>query len=96
MEEDKRIKIKCRCGREESFDLRSEDMNWEIVETDEREMGVELTHEALLCYTCETCHDTCTIYLRVWEYPEGVYNDEEIEVEGGELVKSCSVGDLVL
>jgi len=94
--EEKTIEIKCNCGAVDEIDLSQENLVWNIVETDEREMGTEFTHEAEVCHQCSICHEQITIFLRVWEYPDGAYNDEDIEVIGGELVRFCQIGDLVL
>lgn len=47
------IEIKCECGKIITIDLAEEDLSWEIVETDEREMGDECLHEAVLEVECE-------------------------------------------
>ena len=88
------IKIKTSQGTIQPIPLQKENIDWELVETDEREMGIERLYE----YTEE--HDDIdgepiTITLRVWEYPEGVFNDDEIEVDGAELVKSSSLSGLI-
>lgn len=88
------IEIKTSQGTIRTIPLQKENIDWELVETDEREMGLERLYE----YT-EKCDDIdgtpITITLRVWEYPEGVFNDDEIEVDGAELVKSSSLSGLI-
>lgn len=88
------IEIKTSQGTIRTIPLQKENIDWELVETDEREMGLERLYE----YT-EECDDIdgspITITLRVWEYPEGVFNDDEIEVDGAELVKSSSLSGLI-
>lgn len=90
------IIIKCDCDKSITIDLAEQDLDWEIVETDEREMGVERLHEAIFDYECLECKNNITITLHVWEYPEGFSNMEEIEVEGGELENGCNLEDFVL
>ena len=36
-----------------------------------------------------------TFIFHVWEYPEGSLNNEEIEVEGADLVQGCSLFDFI-
>lgn len=89
------IEIKCDCGQIINVDLAKEEIDWGIVETDEREMGIERLHEAVLYIDCDSCKETITITLHIWEYPEGFYNMDEILVDGGELVKECSLDFLL-
>lgn len=98
MEQDNKIiKVKCDCGKIITIDLTEEYLSWEIVETDEREMGDERLNEAVLEVECEECKKTIYITLHVWEYPEGVENMHEIEVDGGTLINGCDdLGSLVL
>ena len=90
------IIIKCDCGKEETIDLADQDLEWEIVETDEREMGVERLHEAIFVHECASCQSSITITLHVWEYPEGFCNMDEIEVDGGGLENGCNLEEFVL
>ena len=91
-----RLIIKCDCGETQSVDLDEYDLNWEIIEADEREMGTESLHEALFEFECKQCNEVISVKLYVWEYPEGIANMEDIQIDGGELVESCEFGDLVL
>lgn len=93
---DKEITIKLFNGIQHIINLDEEDLSWEIVETDEREMGVERLHEAVVEKEFDEQDTPTVIYLRVWEYPEGIVNMQEIEVEGGELVKECDLGQFVI
>lgn len=89
------IKIQCNCGEVLTVDLDEVKPDWEIVETDEREMGVERLYEAMFDMDCNNCDETITITLHVWEYPEGFCNMDEILVDGGELIEGCSL-DVIL
>lgn len=90
------IEVKCDCGKVSTIDLDQENLNWEIVDSDERDMGVERLHEAVFDYDCEGCNEIITITLHVWEYPEGFCNMEEILVDGGELAGDCDLSSLIL
>ena len=63
-----------------NIDLSQEDLNWELEEIDEREMGVERLYEAVLVKDVEDLDEPLEITLRVWEYPEGFANMQEIEL----------------
>ena len=89
------IQIECDCGEIITIDLSEESLDWEVVESDEREMGTESLYEAVLYYDCPKCNGTLTITLHIWEYPEGFFNMQDIEVDGGHLVDECDLGQFL-
>lgn len=88
---DTKITILCPSQHKFSIDLSVYDIEWEIVEADEREMGTEFLHEAELNLDCPSCSESITLYLRIWEYPEGCFYMQELELSEGELLKQCSL-----
>lgn len=78
------------------IDLSQERLNWELEEIDEREMGVERLYEAVLEINVEGLDKPLEITLRVWEYPEGFVNMQEIELSEGDLVEECDLGQFVI
>lgn len=64
------------------------DFNWETVETEEREMGIEILHECTESFECPECGNECIATFHVWEYPLGVYNYDKIETDGCEIEES--------
>lgn len=92
----KQIQVQCDCGEMVTIDLADEKLYWEVVETDEREMGTERLHESDFEVDCKKCDEAISITLHVWEYPEGFDNMDEIIVDGGTLVSGCDLGELVL
>ena len=89
-------KIKLPNGQEEDIDLSLEDLDWDVVETDEREMGVERLYEAFLEKEVEGQDKPFEITLRVWEYPEGFVNEQEIELSEGVVAEKCDLGQFVI
>lgn len=89
------IQIECDCGENITIDLAAETLDWEVVDSDEREMGTESLYEAVLYYDCPKCNNSITITFHVWEYPEGFFNMQDIEVDGGHLVNECDLGQLL-
>jgi hypothetical protein len=79
-----------------NIDLSQEDLNWELEEIDEREMGVERLYEAVLVKDVEDLDEPLEITLRVWEYPEGFANMQEIELSEGNVVEECDLGQFVI
>lgn len=90
------IKIILDDGKKITIDLAKEDLSWEVVETDEREMGVERLHEAEMEKEFEGSQEPLVITFRVWEYPEGFLNMQEIEVSEGKVVEECDLGQFVI
>ena len=90
------IKIVLPEGNTLTIDLSDEALDWEVVETDEREMGVERLYEAVLEKEVEGVDNSLEITLRVWEYPEGFANMQEIEVSEGDVIEECDLGQFVI
>ena len=78
------------------IDLSQENLDWELEEVDEREMGVERVYEAVLEKEVEGLDEPLEITLRVWEYPEGFANMQEIELSKGDVVEDCDLGQFVI
>ena len=77
MNNENKIIIKCSSGHEIKKEISKDELDWEIVEADEREMGTEFLHEAELPIECEQCDEEFTVTLRIWEYPEGILNMQD-------------------
>ena len=78
-----------------TIDLAEQSIDWDVVEADEREMGTESLYEAILYSDCTKCNNSIMITLHVWEYPEGFANMQDIEVDGGNLVNECDLGQFL-
>lgn len=91
-----KIKIILPSGIEYEIDLSEEELDWELEEIDEREMGVERLYEATLEKEVDGLDEPIEITLRVWEYPEGMVNMQEIEPSIGEVVAECDLGQFVI
>lgn len=94
MNDENKIIIKCTSGHEIEKEISKSELYWEIVEADEREMGTEFLHEAELSIVCEQCDEELTVTLRIWEYPEGILNMQDITVNEGEVVEECDLTEL--
>ena len=89
------LEIKCEaCNSIFEIDLEDYDLSWEVVESEERGMGTELHHQAVLDIECPDCEAPITLTLNVWEYPMGIFNNDEIDREGAIVVKKCSLNGL--
>lgn len=94
MNNENKIIIRCSSGHEIKKEISKDELDWEIVEADEREMGTEFLHEAELPIECEQCDEELTVTLRIWEYPEGILNMQEITVDDGEIIEECDLAEL--
>jgi len=65
----------------EIFQVKPEDLDWEIDGGDERPMGAELTHQAEFTHSSKDAQEY-DVTWRIWEYPEGAENDKETEPDG--------------
>lgn len=81
--------IKCdSCKHLEKFNCNN--LDFQIVETQQRQMGSHNTHVYKNEYTCHSCSNQIGIEYTVWEYPVGTFNDSEVAIDGGELVEECN------
>lgn len=82
----KYIEVKCqKCGN--LHKIESAEFDYEEVEVDEREMGEEITYEATVERICD-CEQTIEITHTYWEYPEGIFNDHDIDVVGADIINN--------
>lgn len=83
----KNIKLRCSCGHTFDVDLDSLDLQWDVVETHDREgMGVERLYEAICIVVCPSCNKEITLTVLKWEYPEGGFTEPEVQAEGAEIL----------
>lgn len=89
------ITVKCdTCSHVFDIDIDNHDVTWELADSfghGENAMGIENHFEAIIEEECPACHALITVKLNIWEYPVGAYNDQEIEVEGAELINACDI-----
>ncbi len=80
------IKIKCnKCEKVHSYDCSN--LDWECVESKERNMGAENLHQTTIEETC-SCGQDMAVIFNCWEYPVGAENMTEIGINGAEIVKN--------
>jgi hypothetical protein len=69
------------------YDIDSDELSFEAVGSDERPMGVELRYEAVVEH-----HALGHLSWALWEYPVGVENYRETNVNGHEVVEDFDYG----
>ncbi len=60
--------------------------DFEITESDKRDMGPDNTHEADKEAYCKKCHNNITINVRISEYPVGCFQDPDVDIKDGNFV----------
>ena len=80
------ILIRCdKCGELFSFDAGEMFFDWEGGVVDDRGMGYEMEYDSQETCACPNCQSQIDLTFHVWEYPMGVFNYQDIEIEGGEI-----------
>lgn len=64
------------------FTFTDQSLDWEVVDVDERQMGVETTYQADWEDTCPQCGALVSAEFRTWEYPAGCANHAEADYSG--------------
>ncbi len=78
--------IRCdKCGELFSFDADEMNFDWEGGVVDDRGMGYEMEYDSQESCECPHCKSQIDLTLRVWEYPVGAFNYQDIDIEGGEI-----------
>lgn len=83
---DDSLLIRCgACG--ELFELDADELlfEWEGGVVDDRGMGYETEYESEEYCSCPNCEKQIDLTLQVWEYPMGVFNTQNIEIDGGDI-----------
>lgn len=67
------------------------DMDFDCVDSDEREMGTESEYEGVLDTKCDECGNEISLKINIWEYPVGAFNDWEHEEDGATILEEPTV-----
>lgn len=63
--------------------------DWENSYADDRGMGHEIEYESYETCECPNCGKQIDLTLQIWKYPMGFINNQNIEIDGGEI--ECTV-----
>ena len=81
------IIVKCKeCGQEIIVEYDDLDFEWEAVGWSERSMGTETEYQSTEYIDCHRCGNQIELEFHLWEYPVGSLNNNEIEINGGEII----------
>ena len=84
------LKIKCsKCGH--IITIPCDELEFENVAAEERQMGTETTHSATGEITCPKCGNEISYEYDVWEYPVGAFNSDDVKIQKGTLVQKCDI-----
>ena len=80
------FEMKCnKCGKIHVFP--AADADFEDVGGEEKQMGTENEYAWETEFECD-CGNQIEIDYRIWEYPEGAFNDDDPRVQGGKPMKN--------
>lgn len=69
------------------YTIQADELDWNEVGADERQMGPEVTHEATIDHP-----ELGLLTWTLWEYPLGMENDREVEVGPHTVLESFQIG----
>lgn len=82
------LKIECsKCSNIVIIDC--SDLPFDVVETQETKTGTQKTHSVDYEINCPKCDQEITVKYEIWELPEGIINDKNIDIKGGKLIQEC-------
>jgi hypothetical protein len=82
------LKFKCdSCGRIHKHSETEFDLDFDCIGGSERNMGTENQYEAQEHFKCN-CGNDIEVRFELWEYPIGVHNYDNIEIDNAELLDS--------
>lgn len=76
-----------KCGKRHIYDEEELEMDFELVATYERNMGHENEYQSIEYLDCDECGNIINVMLRVWEYPVGAHNYNDIDIDGATIIE---------
>lgn len=73
------------CGRLFGVDPEDFNFDWEYSYADDYGLGYEIEYESIENCECPNCGRQIALTLQIWEYPMGFINNQNIEIDGGEI-----------
>ena len=90
------ILIRCsNCGELFPFHTDDMDFEWDGGVVNDRGMGYEMQYDSNEVCECPNCHEQIDVTLQVWEYPEGAFNYQNIEVDGGDVEEPINLANYI-
>lgn len=83
------------CGELFSIDSGNFDFEWVGGIVDDRGMGYEMEYEYEDSCFCPNCGKQIDLTFQVWEYPMGVFNYQNIDVDGGEIEEPLDLSNYI-
>lgn len=88
-EDERTLVLNCdNCGQISTYRRNEFTLDFDAVGTDSRSMGDENEYESIEYVECQNCGNEIEITFKVWEYPIGCHNYDEIEITGASLISS--------
>jgi hypothetical protein len=77
------------CNKTHQVDIECFDLEYDCVDSSERQMGEENQYEAMYEFECPTCDNKIMGTFSIWEYPVGVINYTEVVLDGATVISAC-------
>ncbi|MFK4489567.1 hypothetical protein [Bradyrhizobium sp. USDA 336] len=71
----------------EIYEIESDELDWDAVSSDERQMGPETEYQAVIDHPA-----LGMLRWSLWEYPVGMENDRETDAQGHKVIKDFEYG----
>jgi hypothetical protein len=82
------LKFECySCGKTHSYHESEFDLDFECIDSSERNMGPENHYEAVEHLNCD-CGTEVIASFNIWEYPVGIHNYDTVELDRAKLLES--------
>jgi len=80
--------VRCTCGGS-AFQINCSELDWELQQTTERQMGAEKFYSATWQDNCTNCHSALKVEFECYEYPPGAENHHEVETTHCDIDGYC-------
>lgn len=79
------------CDRLFEVDPYNFNFDWDSSYVDDRSMGREMEYESYEVCRCPFCGKQIDLTLQIWEYPVGIINYQNIEIDGGSIESTINL-----
>jgi hypothetical protein len=76
------------CGNRTIIPEENLNYEFECIESNKRQMGIENHYKMEEDLRCAYCHTPTNLTFEIWEYPKYALNHEEINIENAKIIKS--------
>lgn len=71
-------------------EVKSNYLFFDEIDKEQKNNGSETLYQAEYDFVCEGCDSDIEVTYEVWEYPEGIKDDEKITITNATVVEACN------